>query len=134
GERRRPGGGRRARARAVRARPAGRGAGGSGGLPPPLTPVEVRRREIAQAQPSAWVPTAADLDPNSDVGWDAATKHELIAIRPEDVPAPPPIDPAAQLAPPPTYQVAATSFVPGVTVPLGWSPPPKEGESAAAAP
>jgi hypothetical protein len=37
-------------------------------------------------QPEPWKPSAKLLDPSRDDGWDAATAHELIAIRPEDIP------------------------------------------------
>src|SRR4051794_8874478 len=36
-------------------------------------------------QPEPWKPKDGDLDPTSDSGWEKATKHELRAIRPEDV-------------------------------------------------
>lgn len=38
-------------------------------------------------QPPVWEPTDTDLDPNNDAGWDRAANHELVAVRPEDVPA-----------------------------------------------
>jgi len=38
-------------------------------------------------QPEPWHPKAKDLDPSSDTGWETAAKHELRAVRPEDVAA-----------------------------------------------
>jgi hypothetical protein len=38
-------------------------------------------------QPPVWEPTDADLDPTSDAGWQRAADHELVAVRPENIPA-----------------------------------------------
>jgi hypothetical protein len=37
-------------------------------------------------QPRPWQPGDDELDPTVDVGWDRAADHELVAIRPEDIP------------------------------------------------
>jgi len=38
-------------------------------------------------QPPVWEPSDADLDPTSDAGWERAADHELVAVRPENLPA-----------------------------------------------
>jgi hypothetical protein len=77
-----------------------------------LTPVEQKRLDVARMQPKPWEPSDAELDPNSDTGWDEAAGHELIAIRPEDVPAvqtvaAPPPAPITPLIPPAAADAAA---------------------------
>jgi len=55
--------------------------------PPEPSPLEIARRLALERQPPPWNPTAKELDPDSDVGWEKAAAHELPAIRPEDLPA-----------------------------------------------
>ena len=45
----------------------------------PLLPFEI-------PQPEPWQPSDDDLDPTADTGWERAADHELVAVRPEDVP------------------------------------------------
>ena len=54
----------------------------------PLTELEQKRLDVARVQPKPWEPSDDLLDPTSDTGWESAASHELIAIRPEDVPTP----------------------------------------------
>ncbi|HET9615511.1 MAG TPA: hypothetical protein VFP22_11925 [Candidatus Limnocylindrales bacterium] len=49
--------------------------------------LEQARARTAARQPRPWRPEDDDLDPTSDAGWEKATEHELIAVRPEDIPA-----------------------------------------------
>jgi hypothetical protein len=54
--------------------------------PTPVEPAEPsvwRPPEVPQPEP--WHPKPKDLDPSSDTGWEIAAKHELRAVRPEDV-------------------------------------------------
>jgi hypothetical protein len=75
---------------------------------------------VSTSQPKPWEPTDADLDPNSDAGWDRAAGHELIAVRPEDVVAPPPFVPPTQLAAGAVAGATAGPAAPGTpTQPLG---------------
>jgi hypothetical protein len=82
-------------------------------LPEP-SPLEIRRREAARSQPPPWHPSDDELDPDSEAGWEVAAKHELLAIRPEDLPAAPPVGASASagaLTPPePAPTVAADAM------------------------
>jgi hypothetical protein len=91
--------------------------------------LEQARARTAARQPVPWRPEDDDLDPTSDTGWEKASEHELIAVRPEDIPAVLSTDRAG--AP-----FAAPSGAPAVdAAPVAsvWSPRPA-GAAAAAQP
>jgi len=74
----------------------------------PPAPSIWRPPEVPQPEP--WHPKAKDLDPSSDTGWEVAAKHELRAVRPEDVAALVQADPEFAAA---YARATADALVPG---------------------
>jgi hypothetical protein len=98
----------------------------------PILPFEI-------PQPKPWQPSDDELDPTADTGWERAAEHELVAVRPEDVPAILAVQAAGPLDPAVAREAIAThAGSPGTLPPVGtraWSSPGSNpaGTSAAAA-